>query len=65
MNNYQINDIVILKKNHPCAKNKKEFKVLSIDGEVHLKCLNCGGIIFLKRNAFEKALVRSYHEEKN
>ena len=52
---YQVNDIVILKKPHPCVKQCHEFKILGIDGEVRLKCQGCGSIILLKRSAFEKA----------
>lgn len=55
---YQVNDIVTLKKPHPCINKCHEFKILGIDGEVRLKCQSCGSIILLKRNAFEKSLKK-------
>ncbi len=54
--NYEINSIVQLKKSHPCKEKSTSFILLAIDGEVRLKCCSCGGIILLKRSAFEKAL---------
>ncbi len=53
---YNINDIVILKKAHPCSTHSHQFMILGIDGEVRLKCDGCKGIVLLKRSAFEKAL---------
>ena len=53
---YKINEIITLKKKHPCNFKSNSFCILSIDGEVRLKCSGCGGIVILKRNAFEKAL---------
>ena len=56
---YNINDVVELKKNHPCKEKSKNFVILAIDGEVRLKCLGCGGIVLFKRSAFEKAIKKS------
>lgn len=55
---YNVQDIVQLKKEHPCKMKTNLFKILQIDGEVRLKCQSCGGIILLKRSAFEKALKK-------
>ena len=54
MNN--VDEIVTLKKAHPCKNKSYEFKIISIDGEVRLKCLGCNGIVLLKRSAFEKSI---------
>lgn len=56
---YQVEDIVLLKKEHPCQNRTNQFKILQIDGEVRLKCIACGGVIYLKRSAFEKALKKN------
>ena len=53
---YNINDVVILKKPHPCKDKSHTFTILAIDGEVRLKCSGCKGIVLLKRSAFEKAI---------
>ena len=57
---YKINTIVELKKTHPCKNLSKQFLILAIDGEVRLKCCGCGGIVLLKRNAFEKAIKKYF-----
>ena len=54
----EINSILTLKKKHPCKDASNKFILLAIDGEVRLKCCGCGGIILLKRSAFEKALKK-------
>lgn len=56
---YKISDCVSLKKPHPCNTRSTQFIILSIDGEVRLKCAGCGGIILIKRNAFEKAIKKT------
>lgn len=50
--------IVTLKKPHPCTTRSNQFYILQIDGEVRLKCCGCGGIILLKRSAFEKSIKK-------
>lgn len=56
--NYEINSVIQLKKSHPCKEKSNTFKILGLDGEVRLKCCGCGGIILLKRSAFEKAIKK-------
>ena len=51
---YNIGDVVILKKAHPCVTRCKTFKIIGYDGEVRLKCVGCQNIILLKKNAFLK-----------
>lgn len=51
-------EIVTLKKSHPCSSKSQQFYVLQIDGEVRLKCVGCGGIVLLKRGAYEKAIKK-------
>ena len=53
---YKVNDIIKLKKPHPCNNRCNEFIIISIDGEVRLKCVGCNGIVLLKINAFKKAI---------
>ena len=56
---YKVNEVVLLKKKHPCNFKSNSFSILSIDGEVRLKCCGCGGVVILKRNAFEKSIKSS------
>lgn len=53
-NNFLINDIVIMKKEHPCGSN--EWKIIRIGMDVKLQCMGCGRIIVLQRNKFNKSV---------
>lgn len=53
---YEINDIVTLKKQHPCGS--KEWTILGLGSDVKLKCNGCGHIMELKRDSLEKATIK-------
>ena len=48
---YNIGDIVITKKNHPCGNNEWEITRVGVDFK--LKCCKCGHVIMMER---QKAL---------
>ena len=60
MNNYKLNDIVVMKKQHPCGTN--EFKIIRIGADIKIKCLNCGRCIMLPRIEFNKKLKKIIEE---
>ena len=51
-----VNDVVELKKNHPCGS--KEFKILRVGSDVRLLCTGCGRDMTLDREKLEKAIRR-------
>ena len=55
-NNYQLNSIVIMKKQHPCGTN--EWKVIRVGADIKIKCLGCGRSIMLPRIEFNKKLKK-------
>ncbi|HOD93265.1 MAG TPA: DUF951 domain-containing protein [Clostridia bacterium] len=50
----QLNDIVELKKEHPCGSDK--WRVLRIGADFRLECLGCGHKIMLDRNVLFKKI---------
>lgn len=57
MNNvYSLNDIVIMKKPHPCGTN--EFKIIRVGADIKIKCIKCGRTIMLTRIEFNKKLKK-------
>lgn len=54
MYKYEVGDIVVLKKGHPCGENKWEILRTGVD--IKLKCLGCERDIWLKRTDFDKKL---------
>lgn len=51
---YYADDIVIMKKGHPCGTN--EWKIIRIGLDVKLECMGCGRIITIQRNKFNKSV---------
>lgn len=54
---YKLNDIVEMKKQHPC-KLSTEFKIIRMGADIKIKCLGCGTSVMLTRSKFEKKLKR-------
>lgn len=54
--NYNLNDIVIMKKPHPCGTN--EWEIVRIGADIKIKCCNCGRTIMLPRIEFNKKLKK-------
>lgn len=49
---YQIGDIVKLKKPHPCGSH--EWEILRVGMDFRLKCIGCGHQIMIPRKLVEK-----------
>ncbi len=56
MNNYSLNNIVIMKKSHACGKN--EWKITRVGVDIKIKCLNCQREVMMERKQFEKKLKK-------
>lgn len=50
--NYEVGDIVTLKKAHPCGS--KEWEILRVGADFRLKCKGCGHQIMVARKLVEK-----------
>lgn len=66
MADYGLNDIVEMKKEHPCKKSK-EWKIIRMGADIKIKCLGCGAAIMFPRTEFERKLkkVLVHVEEEN
>lgn len=49
---YQIGNVVKLKKQHPCGS--REWEVLRVGADFRLKCMGCGHQIMVPRKLVEK-----------
>ena len=54
--NYQVGDIVQMKKPHPCGTN--EWEITRVGADIKIKCINCGRSIMLPRIEFNKKLKK-------
>lgn len=55
-NNYGLNQIVEMKKDHPCGCNK--FKIIRVGVDIKIECTNCGRTIMLPRVDFNKKIKK-------
>ena len=50
--NYEIGDVVKLKKPHPCGS--QEWEILRVGADFRLKCMGCGRQVMVSRKLVEK-----------
>ena len=53
---FNVGDIVQMKKNHPCGSNQWEILRTGID--FRIKCVTCGHMVMLPRTKFEKGVKK-------
>ena len=53
---FNLNDVVIMKKAHPCGGN--EWRVLRAGIDFRIECVKCGRQVMLTRIKFEKGFKR-------
>lgn len=56
MKKYKLDDIVTLKKGHPCGENMWQIERMGAD--MKLRCLGCDKIVWMKRIDFDKKIRR-------
>jgi len=59
---YSIGDLVKTRKQHPCGNDI--WEVIRIGADFKIKCQNCGRIVMLDREAFEKRVKKKIDESK-
>ncbi|AYF92982.1 DUF951 domain-containing protein [Apilactobacillus bombintestini] len=53
---YSLNDVVEMKKAHPCGANS--WKIIRMGADIKIECQNCGHIVMLARREFEKKMKK-------
>ncbi|MGM9834726.1 MAG: DUF951 domain-containing protein [Bacilli bacterium] len=56
MQKINLNDKVIMKKQHACGTNL--WQIVRIGVDIKIKCINCGREILMDRMEFEKKLKK-------
>ena len=63
---YEVGDIVKLKKQHPCGS--QEWEIIRVGADFRLKCTGCGHQVMMPRSQVEKStreLKNAAGEKKN
>lgn len=58
----QVNDIITMKKPHPCGSN--DWEVTRVGMDFKLKCMGCGHLVMIPRRQVEKSLKAIKRPEK-
>ena len=58
---YELNDVVQMKKPHPCGAN--EWKIIRVGMDVKIKCANCDHIVMMPHETFVKRLKKIMESE--
>lgn len=60
---YGLNDIVQMKKPHPCGENR--WKIIRLGMDIRIKCEGCGHSVMIPRKRFDNKMkkVLEKHEE--
>ena len=58
---FRVNDIIELKKQHPCGN--KQFKILRVGSDVRILCLGCSRDMTVDRLKLEKATKKILSSE--
>jgi hypothetical protein len=53
---YKLNDIVEMKKPHPCGTNK--WKVIRLGMDIRIKCTKCEHSVLIPRVQFERKIKK-------
>lgn len=60
--NYNIGDIVTLKKVHPCGSY--DFEIVRLGADIKIKCVKCSRVIMIPRVTLNKKIKKVVCDEK-
>ncbi|MCA1020505.1 DUF951 family protein [Halobacillus litoralis] len=53
---YELNDVVEMKKPHPCGENR--WKIIRMGADIRIKCEGCGHSVLVPRRKFETKMKK-------
>ena len=63
INDYNVEDILVFKKNHPCGGNT--WKVIKYGVDCKLECCTCKRVLMLSRVEISKRIKKIIRKEEN
>ncbi|HCX64004.1 MAG TPA: DUF951 domain-containing protein [Eubacteriaceae bacterium] len=57
---YEKGDRIQTKKPHPCGSD--EWRIIRMGMDIKIKCLNCGRIVMIPREKFDKSVKNKLDE---
>ena len=62
VDNFELGDIIQMKKQHPCGEHN--FEVIRVGADIKIKCTGCGRIVMIPRSKFVKLAIKKIEDEK-
>lgn len=59
---YDLNDLVEMKKPHPCGVNK--WKIIRLGMDIRIKCEGCGHSVLIPRKEFARKMKKVVEKHK-
>lgn len=60
---FGLNDIIEMKKPHPCGENK--WKIIRMGMDIRIKCLGCDHSVLIPRREFSRKIKRIIKKAEN
>ncbi|WP_010094650.1 DUF951 domain-containing protein [Ornithinibacillus scapharcae] len=60
---FQLHDIVQMKKPHPCGENR--WKIIRMGMDIRIKCMGCDHSVMIARKDFTKKLKKILEKAEN
>lgn len=60
--NYNLGDIVTMKKVHPCGSY--DFEIIRLGADVKIRCVKCSRVIMIPRVELNKKIKKVVYNEK-
>lgn len=54
---FELNDIVMMKKHHPCGENR--WQVIRVGADIRIKCLKCDRSVLMPRSEFVRKMKKN------
>ncbi|MCD8501781.1 MAG: DUF951 domain-containing protein [Bacillaceae bacterium] len=58
---FELNDVVEMKKPHPCGANK--WKIIRVGMDIRIKCLGCEHSVMIPRREFSRKLKKNIRKQ--
>ena len=62
--NYGLNDIIQMKKDHPCHKSHY-WRIIRMGADIKIKCLGCDAVVMMERPEFERKCKKLIEKAEN
>lgn len=53
---FDLHDIVQMKKPHPCGEN--QWEIIRMGADIRIKCLGCGQLVLMPRREFTRKMKK-------